>query len=69
MAGSFEAKIEVINGDRRVDGKSLLDVFTLGAEKGTELEIEADGPDAEAALDALTEFVQRESIDEETVDQ
>ena len=69
MAGSFEAKIEVINGDRRVDGKSLLDVVTLGAEKGTELEIEADGPDAEAALDALTEFVQRESIDEETMDQ
>ena len=69
LAGKFDSEIAVINGEQRVDGKSLLEIFTLGAEKGTELEFEAVGPDAEAALDALAEFVQRGSIDEETLNQ
>ena len=69
LASQFEAKIEVINDTLRVDGKSLLEVFTLGAVQGTELDIEASGPDAEEALDALAEFVQRESVDEDTTDQ
>ena len=76
LASQFDSEIAVINGDQRVDGKSLLDIFSLAAGKGTELEIEASGPDAEAALDALTELAsresfgdERESVDEETVDQ
>ena len=69
QAVQFESKIEIMNGAQRVDGKSLLEILTLGAEKGTELEIEASGPDAEAALDALTEFLEQESIDDETTDQ
>jgi phosphotransferase system HPr (HPr) family protein len=69
LASEFESTIEVINGGRRVDAKSMLDVLTLGAEQGTELEIEASGPDAEAALQALAEFVQRENVEDETADQ
>ena len=69
LASKFESTIEVINGGRRVDAKSMLDVLTLGAEQGTELEIEASGPDAEAALQALAEFVQRENVEDETADQ
>ena len=37
----------------RVDGKSILDILTLGAPQGTSLVIEAEGPDAESALEAL----------------
>ena len=64
LAAQFESQIEVISGDRRVDGKSLIDLCTLGATQGMELEIEASGPDAEAALEALAELIQKASVDE-----
>ncbi len=49
-------KIEIVKQNTRVDGKSIWDILTLFAEKGTELTIEADGPDAGAALDSLAEL-------------
>ena len=45
--------IEFIGESRRVDGKSILDVLTLAAEQGTRLVIEATGPDADKALEAI----------------
>ena len=53
----FQSKIEVIKGNERVDGKSILAILMLAADAGTELRLEATGPDAEAALDALVELV------------
>ncbi len=57
LASRFQAKIELVKGDERVDGKSILALLTLAAGAGTELRIEAEGGDAEAALDALAELV------------
>ena len=42
---------------RDFNGKSILDLMTLAAECGTWLEVEARGPDAEAAVAALAELV------------
>lgn len=36
-----------------VDGKSVMQMITLGAAMGTTLKIEADGEDASAALESL----------------
>jgi phosphocarrier protein len=36
---------------------SILSVMTLGARAGDEVVLEADGPDADAALDALAAFL------------
>ena len=58
LASSFKSHIEVINAQRRVDGKSTLDVLTLVAMPGTELSIEACGEDAQAALDSLVRLVE-----------
>ena len=52
----FESKIEVIKESERVDGKSILSMLTLAALEGTRLSIEATGPDAEPALEALAEL-------------
>lgn len=52
-ASQFESRIDVIKDGERVDGKSILGILTLLAEQGTELCIEARGPDAEAALEVL----------------
>jgi phosphocarrier protein HPr len=56
-ACQYKSKIEVVKDNERIDGKSILNILTLAATEGTELRIEATGPDAEAALEALAELV------------
>ncbi len=58
-AGEFDANIEVIKENQRVDGKSLLSILTLGVQQGSEITIQATGQDAEAALQALTHLIER----------
>lgn len=48
-----------------VSGRSLLGLMMLGAEKGTELEITAEGEDAEAVLGSLGELVAQRFEEEE----
>ena len=64
LASKYQAKVEVIKDGERVDGKSILNILTLAAVEGTSLTIEATGPDAQAALNALAELVMR-NFDEE----
>ena len=52
-AQRWESRIEFIGKSQRVDGKSILDLLTLAAEEGTHLVVEATGPDAREALDAI----------------
>lgn len=52
-AAQFQSQIEVVKDDLRIDGKSVLSILTLGAAKGTQLELNATGPDAIEALNAL----------------
>jgi phosphotransferase system HPr (HPr) family protein len=57
LAKQFQAKIEIIKDNARVDGKSILNLMTLAAEQGTQLVIEAEGPDADQAIDELAALV------------
>ena len=57
LAQSFHSEIRVDYGGTKVNGKSLLDMTGLAAECGTMLDLEAEGPDAEAALAALADLV------------
>jgi phosphocarrier protein HPr len=58
-ANRFASNVEIIKGHERVDAKSILAIFTLAALPGTELVIEADGPDAAEAVAALCELFER----------
>ena len=53
LANSFDSEIHVIRNGESVDGKSILAILSLGAEKGTDLTIKAIGADSVKALDAL----------------
>lgn len=53
IAGQFRSDVWVIHGGRRYNGKSMRELLTMIAENGEQLELEAHGPDAEAALAAL----------------
>jgi len=52
-AARFQSNITLSLSDRQVNAKSILDLMTLGAPKGTELAVEVEGPDAKDALDAM----------------
>jgi phosphotransferase system HPr (HPr) family protein len=60
-AGKFGSKVSVSNPDAGkgpVDAKSILSVLTLGVSSGTEIEVSADGDDADAAIAAIREAVE-----------
>lgn len=69
LALQFDSEIEVIRDSHRVDAKSILHVLTLGAAQGTELTLQAQGDDAEAALDALARLVESDFATDETMSQ
>jgi len=58
LAQKFESKIDICREDYRVDARSIMDLLTLGAAKGTELTFEADGRDAQEAVDALAKLIE-----------
>ncbi len=53
LALHFQAEIRVHHNGNEINGKSILDLATLAAECRTYLELEARGPDAVQAVDAL----------------
>lgn len=57
-ASDFESDITLIHNGRRVSGKSIMGVMMLAAGKGCCIEIEAEGRDAEAAIEALRQLIQ-----------
>ena len=57
LALQFQSEIHVTFNGQETDGKSILALSTLAAERGSILEIAATGPDAEAAVAALADLV------------
>ena len=57
-ASAFTCVVEVIKGDLRVNGKSIMGVLLLAAPMGTRLEVVLDGPDEEEAMLALEALVE-----------
>jgi phosphocarrier protein HPr len=53
VASRFTSAVSIRVGDRTADAKSLIAVLGLTIRPATEIVIATDGPDAEAALDAL----------------
>ena len=56
-ASQFTADIKLIKGAQAVDGKSIMQLMMLAATQGTELEITAEGADAEQAIATLEKLV------------
>jgi phosphocarrier protein len=57
VAGKFKSEISVGRDEMVVNGKSIMGVMTLAAERGSELKIRAEGDDADDAARALAELV------------
>ena len=64
-AQQFQSKIEIVRDDYRVEAKSIMNLLTLGAAQGTRLILEAEGSDAQEAIDALAEVVEKDFLEED----
>jgi len=58
-ANGFTSDVQVKKGSQSVDGKSIMQMMMLAATQGTELQIVAEGDDADDAVAALVTLVDR----------
>ena len=59
-ANEFSSGIWLESNSRRMNAKSLLGIMSLGIVTGETVVLSADGPDAEAAVNALEALLQRD---------
>ena len=57
LAGSFLCEVHLSRNGRRINAKSIMGVMMLAAGLGSEVELEADGADEQAATSALLALV------------
>ena len=57
IAGEFEAEITVSRSGQSVSGRSIMGLMMLAAATGSEIELDVEGVDAEAALDAICALI------------
>lgn len=58
MAQEYDSNILVTRAGIDADGKSIMELLSLAASKGLEIEISATGPDEDEALAALKALVE-----------
>ena len=57
LATRFNSRVRVERESKVMDGKSIMGILLLAASRGTSLTITADGPDEQAAVEALAQLV------------
>jgi phosphocarrier protein HPr len=57
LATGFKSEVFMSRNGRKVNAKSIMGVMMLAAGMGAEVEIETDGEDEQAAMDALCALI------------
>ena len=65
LATRFESHIEVERNNKRINGKSIMGVMMLAANKGSHITIHADGDDAELSIEQLKLLINNRFDEEE----
>ncbi len=60
VASKFDSSITVCKDKEEVNGKSIMGILMLGAHKGSQIVIVADGDDAQLALTELEKIITTE---------
>ena len=58
LAGGFRCDVHMARNGRRVNAKSIMGVMMLAAGMGSEVEVETDGEDEQAALAAIVALIE-----------
>jgi phosphocarrier protein len=59
-AKSFQSQVALIKDTKTVNGKSILSVISLGATQGEQVTLQANGEDAETALEQLAALLEKD---------
>ncbi len=57
LAAQFDAQVKVSREGSTVDAQSIMGLMMLGAGIGSTIDLKASGPQAEEAMDALTQLI------------
>jgi phosphocarrier protein HPr len=57
LAGGFNCDVHMSRNGRRVNAKSIMGVMMLAAGLGSEVEIETEGADEQAAMEAIVTLI------------
>ena len=57
LASGFSSHVHLSKNGRRINAKSIMGVMMLAAGMGSEIEIETDGVDEQAAMQALRALI------------
>lgn len=57
LAASFASDVHMSRNGRRVNAKSIMGVMMLAAGLGSEIEVETEGADEQAAQDAIVALI------------
>ncbi|MEW9668909.1 phosphocarrier protein HPr [Ammoniphilus sp. 3BR4] len=63
-ATKFSSQINLQHGGKTINLKSIMAVMSLGIQQGAEIQVTADGADAQEALAAIAETMQKEELGE-----
>jgi phosphocarrier protein len=53
----FQSQVKICKGDEAANAGEILEIMSLGVPQGTEVTLEAKGPDADEAVDALEQLI------------
>jgi phosphocarrier protein len=56
-ASRFASDVHLERNGQRVNGKSIMGVMMLAASQGSQIGLSAEGPDEQAAVDALEDLI------------
>ena len=56
-AARFQSEITILKDGQRVNARSIMGLMMLAASQGSEIGIEAEGPDAPAAMTAMLALI------------
>jgi phosphotransferase system HPr (HPr) family protein len=59
-ANKFSAEIYILKENKKVNAKSIMGVMSLAVSRNTEITIQAEGSDAEKAVEVLADLVQQD---------
>lgn len=58
LASKYESKVYIIAKDKKINAKSIMGMMSLGFGQGDKLSIQAEGSDAEAAVEEIANYIE-----------
>ena len=58
IASKYDSKVFINAKDKKINAKSIMGMMSVGFVKGQELVLEAEGTDAEAAVEEMADYIE-----------